>query len=87
MTSNRVFLVTPEGDNWRVSEEGDAPGEGRQFQRKDEAIEAAKKLAQGFGPSLLRVQTAGGAVELEQTFGKDPLVDQLQKTGFWGWPP
>ena len=83
MASNRrVFVVSPNGRTWRLYEEGDASDRGQEFDRKDDAIEAGKKSAQGFGPAVLRIESEPGVVELEQVFDKDPLVTQLEKFGF-----
>jgi hypothetical protein len=64
-----------------VSEQGDS-GLPQAFDDKDAALEAAKKLAQAFGPSRLRVETNDGKVDLECAYAKDPLVTQLEKFGF-----
>ena len=82
MEMQRLFFVAPDGGVWRVYEQGDDSSTARAFPSKDSAIEAGKKLAQGFGPSLLKVLTTTGGIELEQPFEKDPLVEQLEKSGF-----
>ena len=79
----RVFVVRPDSatEQWLVSEQGDA-GPAQAFGNKDAAVEAAKKLAQAFGPSRLRVESGDGKVDLECAYDKDPLVTQLEKFGF-----
>jgi hypothetical protein len=79
----RVFVVRldPAAEQWLVSEEGDsAPAQA--FDSKDAALEAAKKLAQAFGPSRLRVENRRGNVDLDCAYDKDPVVTQLEKFGF-----
>ena len=83
MTSNRaVYHVVPTAnrDKWLVTEEGDAGA--LEFQTKEEAIEAAKKLAQAHAPSQLQVHNIDGAIEYEATYEEDPLVRQLADYGF-----
>ena len=78
----RVFDVRPSAaaDKWQVAEEGvDSPEE---FDTREQAIEAAKKLAQAHGPSRLRVHSSDGRVEHETSYEEDPLVRQLAEFGF-----
>lgn len=79
----RVFVVRPDstGNQWLVCEQDDS-GFPQAFDDKDAAMEAAKKLAQAFGPSRLRVENSDGTVDLECAYDKDPLVTQLEKFGF-----
>jgi hypothetical protein len=79
----RLFLVRPDGNtnDWLVSEDGDTAAPQR-FDSRESAVEAGKTLAQGHGPSLLRVLEQDGSVDDETSYGKDPLVTQLEKFGF-----
>ena len=65
---------------WLVSEPGDEKPQ--VFNAREDAVEAAKKLAQGYGPSRLRVLTTDGSVDTETEYGADPVVTQLEKFGF-----
>lgn len=78
----RQFTVSfdASSDRWLVSEPEDE--QPQSFAAKDEALEAAKKLAQGHGPSRLRVLNKDGSTDTEVEYGADPLVTQLGKFGF-----
>lgn len=65
---------------WLVSEPGD--DKPQVFAAREEAVEAAKKLAQGYGPSRLRILATEGSVESEIEYDADPVVTQLEKFGF-----
>src|SRR5688572_18638118 len=57
----RVFIVQPApADGWLVREAHDENPQ--QFSTKEQAMEAAKKLAQAHGPSVLQVQSGDGAI-------------------------
>lgn len=81
--THTVYHVSPEshGHRWLVAEEG-TNGTTDAYEQRDEAIEAAKTLAQAHGPATVKVHTADGGLEYERDYGKDPLVEQLEKFGF-----
>lgn len=80
-TATRVFFVRATHDGgWTLSEDGDA--QPQCFGTKSAAVEAGKALAQGYGPAQLRVHDAGGTVEAELDYERDPLVTQLKEFGF-----
>ena len=78
-----VFHVVPDatGTRWLVTQEGN-DSRPDSFESKELAVEAAKKLAQAHGPSLLQVHSRDGAIEYESSYEEDPLVRQLAEYGF-----
>jgi hypothetical protein len=82
-TSRRVFFVRQDESQskWLVGESGE-DGTCDEFSTHEEAVEAAKKLAQAFGPSRLLVHNADGTLDYEAVYEEDPLVTQLSKFGF-----
>src|SRR6476620_10597488 len=67
-----VYHVTPDAaaERWVVSQEnGDVR---REFDRKEEAIEFAKKKAQFDRLSQVKVHRKDGNVDYESTYGEDP---------------
>lgn len=82
-TERRVFYVglEPGGGKWLVTEAGDDSTRDA-FDTSDEAVEAAKKLAQAYGPSRLLVHKSDGSLDYETAYEQDPLVTQLEKFGF-----
>jgi len=73
MASNRtVYHVVPNssGEQWLVRQEN---AEFRkEFQTKEEAVNAAKERARAEEPSQVKVHKHDGNMEYESTYGEDP---------------
>ena len=74
MASTRtVYHVAPDarGDKWLVTREG-ADNTREVFSRKAEAVLTAKVRAKKQEPSQVKVHSADGNMEYENTYGRDP---------------
>ena len=74
MASNRaVYHVVPNAsaDRWVVSIEGNDSFR-EEFDRKDDAVEAAKRRARNEEPAQVKVHRKDGNMEYESTYGDDP---------------
>ncbi|HZR02115.1 MAG TPA: DUF2188 domain-containing protein [Burkholderiales bacterium] len=74
MASNRaIYHVVPnaDGKRWVVTiEQSDSFRE--EYDTKDEAVRAAKKMARLQEPSQVKVHKQDGNMEYESTYGDDP---------------
>ena len=69
MSKRTVYDVVPDGDNWKVAERG-----GRSYGshlRKDQAVKAARNLADESKPSQIVIHDEEGCIEEERTYGND----------------
>ena len=68
----KVYHVVPNAsaEKWLVSQENASLR--REFDTKEEAIEAAKTLAQAADLGQIKVHKKDGNMEYESTYGEDP---------------
>jgi hypothetical protein len=71
MASRRVFDVSPDGDRWKVQER--QGGEKQSHETKEEAVQAARALADEAQPSQVVIRKSDGQIEEERTYGNDPF--------------
>ena len=69
--SRAVFDVSPDGRRWKFTEEGG--GVRSVHSTKDQAVNAAMKLAKRSAPSQLRIHKSDGSIEAERTYEMDPF--------------
>lgn len=75
MASDRtVYHVVPNADasRWVISRENDDRFR-EEYDRKEDAVEAAKSRARGEEPSQVKVHRADGNMDYESTYGDDPV--------------
>lgn len=71
MSKRNVYHVTYVSDQWRVRKVG-ATFYSSSHEKKDDAVEAAKKVAKANMPSQIVVHKMDGTFEYENTYGNDP---------------
>lgn len=72
MTPKRtVYRVLPSGDDWIVKRDG-AEQAARRFDRKQDAIVYARRVAKNNRPSQVVVHRQDGTIETEWTYNGDP---------------
>ncbi len=73
MSSRRVYHVTPATDvgEWEIKEEG-LPRARSRHQSKQEAVEAARRLAKSQPLGQIIIHRSDGTIEEERTYGSDP---------------
>jgi nucleotide-binding universal stress UspA family protein len=72
MSDRVVFHVVPNAsaDAWLVTQEGG--GRREEFRSKEEAVEAARKLAERAPLAQVKVHRKDGNMDYESTYGEDP---------------
>ena len=71
MAERKVYHVVAGNKGWDIKEEGGKTAISH-HSTKEEAIEAARKVAEKSGLGQVKIHTAIGAIEEERTYGKDP---------------
>ena len=66
-----VYDVAPDGKRWKFTEEGG--GVHSHHSTKDQAVNAAMKIAKRNAPSQLRIHKSDGSIEAERTYEMDPF--------------
>lgn len=71
--SPTVYSVVQRQDEWHVVKAGSGKPEGR-YKSKADAIERGRRLALLEENAVLRVAAVGGAIQSEESFGRDPRI-------------
>lgn len=71
MSKRKVVHVVPHGDDWAIKTEGAGKAAGV-YDRKDEAIDRAKKMAKAAPLGQIKIHKRDGTIQTEHTYRKDP---------------